>query len=157
MTRARHLIVLPHGVLAYLPFAALRDLRRNRHLVEDRSVMMAPSAASLVALRQSAGASRGASGIVALAPFPDQLPGTASELEGIARAVPGMTALSGEAATELAVREAVGGKRILHLATHGLLNPDNPLFSRMELRAAAHPTSEEDGRLEVREVSSWCR
>ncbi|MEO8140960.1 MAG: CHAT domain-containing protein, partial [Gemmatimonadota bacterium] len=147
------LVIIPHGVLSYLPFAALRDPQRNRYLIQDLSVMVAPSAASLVALRRSGDAPVPAgTGVVALAPFPDQLPGTAAELDGIARTVPGTEELKGDAATEMAVRRSAGDGRVLHLATHGVLNPDNPLFSRMDLRASPGAAPGGDGRLEVHEV-----
>ena len=146
-------VVVPQGVLGYLPFAALRDGLRGRYLVEDLGVMTVPSAASLVALRRLAeDQSSAQGGVVALAPFPEDLPGTSAELAGIARAVKETQELRGSRATEIAVRGLVGGGRVLHLATHGVLNPDNPLFSRIELRPSAGGTTVGDGRLEVHEV-----
>lgn len=42
-------------------------------------------------------------------------------------------ALTGQAATAAAVREAAGRSDVLHLAAHGVHEPDNPLFSYLEL------------------------
>ena len=56
--------------------------------------------------------------------------------------------LIGQAATEAAFRRDAPGRRILHLATYGVLNKQNPLFSYMDLAAGG----EQDGRLEVHEV-----
>jgi CHAT domain-containing protein len=53
-------------------------------------------------------------------------------------------------ASKRALREAVtgGGHSIIHFATYGVLNKDNPLFSFVELM----PQGGDDGRLEVHEV-----
>ncbi len=146
------LLVVPHGVLSYLPFAALRDPLRGRYLIEDVAVTLVPSAATLVALRSQASPRTGAARVRALAPFPRQLPGTAAELAGIARIRPATDRLEGAAATEAAVRSMDPGVGVLHLATHGLLNPDNPLFSRMDLQASGPAAERGDGRLEVHEI-----
>lgn len=151
----RRLVVVPHGALGYVSFAALRDLRKERYLVEDMVVMTVPSAASFVAARASPPPMAGlVNEITALAPFPERLPGTGEELDAVARVAHVALSLSGASATEEAVRSASRTPRVLHLATHGVLNPDNPLFSRMELRssrvgAVPGPT---DGQLEVHEV-----
>jgi CHAT domain-containing protein len=54
----------------------------------------------------------------------------------------------GSAATEEAFRREAPTHRVLHLATYGVLNKHNPLFSFVELA----PGGEHDGRLEVHEV-----
>jgi CHAT domain-containing protein len=60
----------------------------------------------------------------------------------------GVQVLTAGAATEAAFRREAPGRRILHLATYGVLNKQNPLFSFVDLAAdSAH-----DGRLEVHEV-----
>jgi len=56
--------------------------------------------------------------------------------------------LTGQAATEAVFRRDAPGRRIVHLATYGVLNKQNPLFSYVELAAG----DEQDGRLEVHEV-----
>ncbi len=148
----RSIVIVPQGVLGYLPFAALRDPARGRYLIEDVAIATAPSAASIVALRRPGIAPRDSDGVVALAPFPDDLPGTSAELDAIERAVPNGREVKGPDATELAVRTSARSGSMLHLATHGTLNPDNPLFSRVELRPGRGLGSGSDGRLEVHEV-----
>jgi CHAT domain-containing protein len=54
----------------------------------------------------------------------------------------------GASATEAMFRREAPGRRILHLATYGVLNKQNPLFSFVELM----PGGADDGRLEVHEV-----
>jgi CHAT domain-containing protein len=57
----------------------------------------------------------------------------------------------GNRATESRLRDALEQQPQVHIATHGVLNPRNPLFSRMELaRGSGEPA--DDGRLEVHEI-----
>lgn len=148
LTRVRRLIIVPHGALAYLPFAALRDERG--YLVEHYSFVSLPSAAALPVLRASE-RSRGPGGAV-FAPEPDRLPASTSEASAVEQAVPGAHAVVGAGATEARVREALSTAPLVHIAGHGTLNAANPLFSRLELRAGVGERTEDDGRLEVYEV-----
>jgi CHAT domain-containing protein len=54
----------------------------------------------------------------------------------------------GSRATESRFKEMAPRSRVIHLATYGVLNTRNPLFSFVELA----PGGETDGRLEVHEV-----
>jgi CHAT domain-containing protein len=86
---------------------------------------------------------------VGVAPRPDALP--ASKLEvAYASRMPGLKVQSyaGSAATEALFRREASGERILHLATFGVFNKQNPLFSYVELA----PGEGQDGHLEVHEV-----
>jgi CHAT domain-containing protein len=56
--------------------------------------------------------------------------------------------VSGTAATEAAFRREAPTRRVIHLATYGVLNKQNPLFSFVEFA----PDAADDGRLEVHEV-----
>jgi CHAT domain-containing protein len=88
-------------------------------------------------------------GVLALAPNYRRLPGTFREANAIKRLY-GSNALirSGSAATSRALSDALPNVGIVHLATFGVLNKHNPLFSFVELA----PMSGDDGRLEVNEV-----
>lgn len=57
--------------------------------------------------------------------------------------------LTGAAAQEAIVKTEAGRYQILHFATHGTLDNDNPLYSRLLL---ASSTDTEDGFLEAREI-----
>jgi CHAT domain-containing protein len=57
--------------------------------------------------------------------------------------------LTGPAATEETLKAEAGRYRILHFATHGLLDDENPLYSRLLL---ANSKDTEDGFLEAREI-----
>src|SRR5256886_14408353 len=83
------------------------------------------------------------------APRTDALPASRREVAAIARlAGSDSRVLTGGAATEDAFRREAPTRRILHLATYGVLNKHNPLFSYVDLA----PGGGHDGRLEVHEV-----
>ncbi len=151
-----HLIIVPHDVLTYLPFAALRDATTGRYVAEDFSLLHLPSAATVTALRspdrkqtRSEGAGRR---IHVLAPFPEQLPGTRREAEAIRRSRAEVQTRIGSEATEGRARGALAQGSVVHLATHGVMNPRNPMFSRLQLRQGVEGRSADDGRLEVHEL-----
>jgi len=151
---ARRLIIVPHSVLAYLPFAALEQEGTGRYLVEDHALQLLPSAAALVLLRRAGGPKGEAPARVparAFAPFPAALPGSAREVRMVGRTMPGAVIRSGRSATEAGLRQALSDGGVVHVATHGIMNVRNPMFSRIELAPGAEGP-EDDGRLEVHEL-----
>jgi CHAT domain-containing protein/Tfp pilus assembly protein PilF len=148
LARARRLIIVPHAELHYLPFAALiRRGQRDEFLVERYDIGYAPSAS--VWMRLGERLTPPASGLLALAPRSGALPGSREEVEAI-RALYGRqaTVLTNGAASEAAFRTAAPRYGVVHLATYGVLNKHNPLFSYVAL----NPSGDVDGRLEVHEV-----
>jgi CHAT domain-containing protein len=141
------LVLVPHVELQYLPFAALIDSAR-RFLVSRYDLAMTPSASVWIALGDRP-TGPGGTGLLAFAPRPATLPGSNQEVATIQR-LAGVDAqvLTGSAATEPAFRRLAPTQRVLHLATYGVLNKQNPLFSFVQLA----PGGAEDGRLEVHEV-----
>lgn len=152
----KRLIIVPHSALSYLPFAALRDPVRGRYLVEDFDVMGLPSASALPTLRRRAretgGRGIGFRGAELLAPFPGELPGTRGEVQSAARSIRGAQSFLGTRADETRLRGALARDGIVHVATHGVMNARNPMFSRIELSRGPAGGSSDDGRLEVHEV-----
>jgi CHAT domain-containing protein/tetratricopeptide (TPR) repeat protein len=151
----RRLIIVPHSILTYLPFAALQD-RKGRYLVEDFDIVGLPSASALPTLRKRR-RDLGANGVAfrsadLLAPFPTQLPGTLREAQAGARAIGGSTMYVGERANEPRLRSALRTDAVVHVATHAVMNARNPMFSRIELSRGKTGGSGDDGRLEVHEV-----
>ena len=149
---ARRLVILPHAELHYLPFAALirpgdRRGEADEFLIERYDIGYSPSAS--LWLRLGRRRPRGSSGVLALAPRMAGLPGSREEVEAI-RALYGReaTVLANGAASEPAFRAAAPRYGVLHLATYGVLNKHNPLFSYVSL----NPGAGADGRLEVHEV-----
>ena len=60
----------------------------------------------------------------------------------------------GTDATEGALRSALEDRGIVHVATHGVMNTYNPLFSRIMLESGRAGLTEDDGRLEMHELLS---
>ena len=144
----RGLVIAPHAELHYAPFAALLGATgRDEYLVQHYRLTFTPSASIWVRL-QARGRSA-ASGVLALAPRVDALPGSAAEVGAIGRLFGSRAhVLLGDRASKRALRDAASQQEIIHLATYGALNKDNPLFSFVELM----PQGGDDGRLEVHEV-----
>src|SRR2546425_1590663 len=149
LTGKTRLVLVPHAELHYVPFAALLDSEpRGRFLVEQYELAVTPSASVWLALGDRP-LQRPGAGVFAFAPKPDALPASRREVAAIARLVgEDVRVLSGSAASEDAFRREAPTRRVLHLATYGVLNKRNPLFSFVELA----PGDGHDGRLEVHEV-----
>jgi CHAT domain-containing protein len=148
---AETLVIVPHEALAYLPFAGLRDKRTQRFLAEDYRILVSPSAAlTQVGLRHSPG--HGATSATVMAPLPGELPASAVEARAVASSLPLAETLVGQGATERALRAALRSPGVVHLATHGIMNVDNPMFSRVLLAPGTGSEHADDGRLEVREL-----
>lgn len=140
---ARRVFVCPEGALATLPFGTLPATAPGRYLLEERAFVYLQSAAELLTVADGeAGSPQGAGldgpavvlggvdyGSPAVPPhaFWPPLPGTAEE----ARVVAGLLGTGGEVtllgaaeAGEQALRRAVPGASIVHLATHGFFTPE---------------------------------
>jgi CHAT domain-containing protein/Tfp pilus assembly protein PilF len=147
LAEATRLVLVPHSELHYVPFAALVGGEGpGRFLVQRYEVSVTPSASVWLALSGRA-SGQDPTGVLAFAPTPGALPASRREVAAIAR-LAGADVLSGGAATEAAFRRAAPRRRVLHLATYGVLNKQNPLFSYVALA----PDGPDDGRLEVHEA-----
>jgi len=149
LTGKRRLVIAPHAELHYLPFSALVvPAGREALLVERYVIEYVPSASVWLRLRERAAPPHNG-GVLALAPRAASLPGSRAEVAAIQQLF-GMRAraLVDTSATEHAFRSLAPGQEILHLATYGVLNKHNPMFSYVELGAGGN----QDGRLEVHEV-----
>jgi CHAT domain-containing protein len=144
------LIIVPHSVLSYLPFAALKRDRSSRFLIEEYTLLHSPSAAALTVVRNEG--VRGASTRAEVfAPFPRELPASIREARAFQRSIRSSNATIGRSATEAAFRAALASGGVVHVATHGVMNPRNPMFSRLEF-ASGTGIPGDDGRLEAHEV-----
>lgn len=149
LTGITELIVVPHDVLNYLPFAVLHANRDNRQtfLTERFVIAVAPSAAWLLrpARMQNADSPR----VVSLAPGNSRLKFAIPEAKRVAALfAPKSEMLLGSRATETKLKATADQYQIIHLATHGFFNHTNPLFSGIQLE----PDDQNDGRLEVHEI-----
>src|SRR6266700_2337230 len=143
------LVIVPHGVLHYLPFTALRS-SSGKWVVEDFAVSTLPSAS---VLRYLTDKGVGASGRALVVGNPDlgadlALPWAEREARMVGQREPGATVLVRADATEVEVKKVLESVGLVHFATHGELNENDPLSSAVLLV----PGGGEDGRLEVREV-----
>jgi CHAT domain-containing protein/tetratricopeptide (TPR) repeat protein len=170
----RRLIVVPDGLLYYLPFEAL--VHNGHYLVEDHEISYNPSA-SLLGLWEGDGGRSGYADQMELLAIGDpvfeaysrkrngarqspvargfgltQLPKTREEVQHISDLFPTdrRKMLIGKESTEAAIkREPLRRYRRLHFATHSLIDEQSPWRSGVVLTSGG----EEDGFLDVREIS----
>ena len=140
-------MIVPHAELHYVPFEALISRAEDRYLVQDYSVTYAPSASAWRQLRHRSKSS--SARVLAMAPNEAALPGSIAEVTAIRRTLGSVVDVRiGAAADEQTFRNIAADYGIVHVASRGVLNKPNPLFSFIEFAEAQG----EDGRLEVHEV-----
>jgi CHAT domain-containing protein len=149
----RRLVIVPHGMLAQIPYAALQDPRTGRFVIEDYDIGQSPSAAAFAALRGQSTRGDRLERSAALAPFRRELPGSGREVAAIAATDPSVKIWTDGKATEAELRRELARAGIVHVASHGVLNHLNPMFSRVEL-AGGGREQVDNGRLEVHELLS---
>src|SRR3984893_17271708 len=142
--RDDRIVIVPHGVLHYLPFGALRS-PAGRWVVDDFAVSTLPSAS---VLRYLAGKGSDAPARALVVGNPDlgaelALPWAEREARMVGQREHGATVLVRADATESEVKKLLGTAGIVHLATHGDLSENDPLSSAVLLV----PGGGEDGRL----------
>ena len=115
-------VVCPSAALGAVPWSMLRSLRSS-------SLRIAPSATAWCHAKDKARVSR--SRVLAVAG--PHLDGAREEVEQIARLHPSCTMLTGDGAQVSLVLAEAARSDVLHLAAHGVLRTDNPLFSSIEL------------------------
>jgi CHAT domain-containing protein len=147
-----HLIIVPHGILHYLPFQALitgttGTSHEPHFLVEDFVVSYAPSASVLKYCLERK--SNQLSKMMILAPQVRQLPSSEEEAIKIADHFGEMAdTFLDEEATEARVKQSADDYNLIHFTTTAIFNKLNPAFSGLELAGAA----DNDGFLQVHEI-----
>ena len=123
----RHLVVVPYGVLHYLPFQALHD--GESYLIERREVSFAPSA---LVLQQCLGRARSRfERALLLGVADEQIPRVHDELEALDGLFASVKRFTNESATSEALRRNCANADVIHLACHAQFRSDNPLFSSL--------------------------
>ncbi len=127
------LIIVPHGPLLAVPFAALFD--GSRYLIDHARLSVAPSAAVYLHCRSVP--QHRAELFLALGVPAETIPAVQGEIRAVAAIAeaadnPAETVL-GEEATLAAFFARAPHAGVLHLATHGVYRPDNPVFSGLRL------------------------
>jgi len=136
--------IVPYGILHYLPFHAL--FNGKNHLIDNFTVFYVPSCSILnfcIAKRKKNNGK-----ILALGDPKGDLPFAEQEVEWLHKIYPATKILLRKQATETAVKRMSKAYDVLHLACHGELQADQPLFSYLSL--AEDPDN--DGLLKVYEV-----
>src|SRR6185295_6762118 len=167
------LVIVPDGVLWELPFQTLQP-GPNRYLIEDSAIAYAPSLTALREMNKLRDRKKYAASSPTLLAFGnpafgqqnisrakpvlmdakfDALPEAEQQVDEI-KQIYGAAKTKvyiGAEATESHAKAEAGSYRILHLATHGILNNSSPMYSYLLLAQSAGD-SNEDGLLEAWEI-----
>jgi CHAT domain-containing protein len=141
--------IVPHSVLHYVPFQALRD--GNAYLIEKFALSYAPSASTLAAVLRGSVPKSGK--LFALA-NPDlgkpdyALPGAQREVEAIKALFAESEAYFQKEATKPRFLASAPKANLVHVAAHAEVDSLDPLYSRLYLA----PVGKDDGALEAHEI-----
>jgi CHAT domain-containing protein len=125
----RRLVIVPHGILHYVPFHALYT---GSHYVTDACVVSYAPSASIYATCQQQPPGGGLGALV-LGVADEQAPMIETEAKAVADALSDAQLFVGADATESVLRTRGRDCRILHIASHGYFRPENPMFSGIRL------------------------
>jgi CHAT domain-containing protein/predicted negative regulator of RcsB-dependent stress response len=146
-----NVIIVPHGPLHFLPFHALRN-RDKKYWIESHIISFAPSGAVLYFSKkeQPGMASRFlgvALGETAIGSLPG-LPGTRIEISQLSQLYTEYDHQVGNTFTETFFKEKSPAYGYLHIATHAVFNPHQPLYSYLLMSDSEH----DDGQMTVNEI-----
>lgn len=160
------LLIVPDGPLAYLPFEALSV--DGNYLIEHHRIKYMPSITSLTLLREKKNDQPQDLLAVAGSEFsgdslPESrrqksmatLPSTLMEVDSIATHFNNVTKFKDDEINETNLKEHLNDQyRYIHLATHGIINENNPHQSGLVLKTDGElqATSKEDGLLKSSEI-----
>lgn len=133
----KHLVIVPHAALYYVPFHALHD--GTMYVVEQREVSSQLSARLVHKPPRSSPLEHA----VLVGVPDDRTPSVRREITVLAELFAHSDTLLDGDATLAALAEHASHADVLHLACHGAFRPDNPLFSSLRLA---------DGQLTVRDA-----
>jgi CHAT domain-containing protein/Flp pilus assembly protein TadD len=145
--KTAEVVIVPHGILHYVPFAALTDGRN--YFGDDHAIYYLPSASILPSLRRRS--RRAGQRLLSMAQ--SQAPGLPSlryadeEARNVAKLYHTRSLPTGRA-TRAEFLKRAGAYNVLHIAAHAELNATSPLFSRILLSA----DRDDSGAIEVREI-----
>lgn len=149
--KTRELTIVPHGMLHYLPFAALFD--GKDYLIDRFSIRMLPSASVLGLLQPPTNKPKTGALIFGNPQLNDpkyDLKFAGDEALAIGKIVPQSNVLLRSEATESNLKKYGGNYSIIHLAAHGIFDPENPLNSALLLAA----DRDNDGMLKAGDLYS---
>jgi len=167
------LIIVPDGPLWELPFQALQPAP-TRYLIEDSAIAYAPSLTALREMNKLRQRKKDSTDSLTLLAFAnpalgkqtitrvksvlmdeklDPLPEAERQVNAIRQiySAPKTKVYIGAEAREERAKAEAGSYRILHFATHGILNDSSPMYSQL-LLAQSEADTNEDGLLEAWEI-----
>ena len=158
------LILVPEGMLQMVPFAALRDRRRGKYLLEDFPLSLAATPALCQPLRGTDRLSD-ASRLFVIVAAPTRgkraLPYAAREAVDVAAGYRQSTVLDMARADKATVLATLPSPAVdlLHFAGHAVTNPENPDLSRLVLDTGSGRDTEiclpGKSRVSVCLISAW--
>lgn len=128
------LVIVPHDSLHYLPFHALYT--GNQYLIETVEVSYLPGASFVGATDTE---TKGEGALVMSHSQHGYLTSVTNESHTVSQHL-NTTPLQESAATRAAFQELAPTRNVIHLATHGTFNADNPLFSGLVMQDGALTT-----------------
>ncbi|MFC2124347.1 CHAT domain-containing protein [Bacteroidota bacterium] len=146
-----YVCILPHRELHFLPFHALIT-SSGKYLVEEHDIYISPSS-SVHHLCNNREKAKGtgflgfALGEKSIGNF-NGLPGTEREIDHIGQIYDDFDKRTSENFDETGFKSMAGKYRYLHIATHGVINEKQPMYSYLLLV----PSDVDDGQLTVNEI-----
>jgi CHAT domain-containing protein len=142
-----HLVIVPDGFTSDIPFSALVDPTTERYLIEDRTVIVTPSASAFVARRDKPNGPTRESYLLAGDPaldsqrFPTlhRLSGASEEISQLAITY-GCQPLIGTALTRRHLMERIGDADLIQIAAHAVVNQRDADLSVIPLTPDANDT-----------------
>lgn len=157
LSRAEVVTFIPSGNLYYLPWGALLDNTDSLVFLTERfnwNILTSTELLKCIYRRESGTEDSDLWSLVLVGnPTGAGLPAAEEEVASIMYSYPNSTTLIGDAATEQKVMSAAPTSQALHLATHCILDSDNPWESYIQLAR----TEGTDGHWTASEISgqSW--
>ncbi|MGD9892744.1 MAG: CHAT domain-containing protein [Dehalococcoidia bacterium] len=126
----RTLVIVPHGLLHYLPFHALHD--GQRYLIEQYAVTYAPSITIYDICRSRRARGRRRKSVVLAHSTGNTLPHIEEEASAISEVLHA-TVYRGRDAKRSLLESEANAAGIIHIAAHGVFRPEAPMFSYIQL------------------------
>ena len=141
------LTIIPHDVLHYLPYQAMWT--GDAYLLQKAQISYAPSANALVQLLDRKPSATGrffALGNPDLGDPSRALPGAQKEVEALMTLFPDAETYFGTQATRQRFFDGAATARLVHVASHGSVDPVDPLYSKLYLAKEANHAGTVDAR-----------
>ena len=127
--KAKNLLIIPHGSLHAVPFAGL--FNGDSYLIDQYRISYAPSAAIYLFCQQRS-QHEGERLTVFGVPVED-IPAVLTEVQEVSAMSNDAETFIGKDASLAAFFKHAPDANVLHIATHGVYRPDNPMFSGLRL------------------------